>query len=68
MLRNTRPFNVLGLPSISIPCGFSKGGLPIGLQITGPAHEDAMVLQFAHAFQQATDWHQRVRHPLTTNI
>ena len=59
MLRNTRPFNVLGLPSISIPCGFSKGGLPIGLQITGPAHEDAMVLQFAYALQQATDWHKR---------
>jgi aspartyl-tRNA(Asn)/glutamyl-tRNA(Gln) amidotransferase subunit A len=59
MLRNTRPFNVLGLPSISIPSGFSKSGLPIGLQITGPAHEDAVVLRFAHAFQQATDWHQR---------
>ncbi len=59
MLRNTRPFNVLGLPSISIPCGFSKAGLPIGLQITGPAHEDASVLRFAHAFQRATDWHKR---------
>ena len=59
MLRNTRPFNVLGLPSISIPCGFSKGGLPIGLQITGPAHEDAAVLRFAQAFQQATEWHQK---------
>ena len=59
MLRNTRPFNVLGLPSISIPCGFSKSGLPTGLQITGAAHEDAAVLRFAHAFQQATDWHKR---------
>jgi len=58
MLRNTRPFNVLGLPSISIPCGFSKDGLPIGLQISGPLHQDALVLQFAHAFQQATDWHK----------
>lgn len=63
MLRNTRPFNVLGLPSISIPCGFSKAGLPIGLQISGPAHEDALVLRFAHAFQQATDWHQRTPLP-----
>jgi aspartyl-tRNA(Asn)/glutamyl-tRNA(Gln) amidotransferase subunit A len=61
MLRNTRPFNVLGLPSISIPCGFSKAGLPIGLQITGPAHEDALVLRFAHAFQQATERHQKQR-------
>ena len=59
MLRNTRPFNVLGLPSISIPCGFSKRGFPIGLLITGAAHEDAAVLRFAHAFQQATDWHKR---------
>lgn len=59
MLRNTRPFNVLGLPTISILCGFSKTGLPIGLQISGPAHEDTLVLQFAHALQQATDWHQR---------
>lgn len=58
MLRNTRPFNALGLPSTSIPCGFSKTGLPIGLQITGAAHEDALVLRFAHAFQQATDWHK----------
>ncbi|HLH08854.1 MAG TPA: amidase [Terriglobales bacterium] len=58
MLRNTRPFNVLGLPSISIPCGLSKSGLPIGLQISGPAHEDALVLRFAHALQQATDWHK----------
>jgi aspartyl-tRNA(Asn)/glutamyl-tRNA(Gln) amidotransferase subunit A len=64
MLRNTRPFNVLGLPSISIPCGFSKAGLPIGLQISGPAHEDALVLRFAHAFQQATEWHQK--QPMTS--
>lgn len=59
MLRNTRPFNVLGLPTVSIPCGFSKGALPIGLQISGPLHRDALVLQFAHAFQQATEWHRR---------
>jgi aspartyl-tRNA(Asn)/glutamyl-tRNA(Gln) amidotransferase subunit A len=59
MLRNTRPFNVLGLPSISIPCGFSKADLPIGLQISGPAHEDTLVLQFAHLFQRETDWHKR---------
>jgi len=59
MLRNTRPFNVLGLPSISIPCGFSKADLPIGLQITGPAHEDTLVLRFAHSFQRETDWHKR---------
>jgi aspartyl-tRNA(Asn)/glutamyl-tRNA(Gln) amidotransferase subunit A len=58
MLRNTRPFNVLGLPSISIPCGFSKSGLPIGLQISGPLHQDALVLRFARDFQQAADWNK----------
>ena len=40
MLRNTRPFNVYGLPSISVNCGFSKSGLPIGLQITGAPGAD----------------------------
>jgi Asp-tRNA(Asn)/Glu-tRNA(Gln) amidotransferase A subunit family amidase len=59
LLRNTRPFNIWGLPSISIPCGFTHGGLPIGLQITGPHGEEAGVLRLAHAYEQATDWHQR---------
>jgi aspartyl-tRNA(Asn)/glutamyl-tRNA(Gln) amidotransferase subunit A len=59
-LRNTRPFNAYGLPAISIPCGFTKDGLPIGLQIAGPHFGEARVLSLAHAFEQATDWHQRV--------
>jgi aspartyl-tRNA(Asn)/glutamyl-tRNA(Gln) amidotransferase subunit A len=58
-LRNTRPFNAYGLPTISIPCGFTKTGLPIGLQITGPRFGEGIVLRFAHAFEQATDWHKR---------
>jgi aspartyl-tRNA(Asn)/glutamyl-tRNA(Gln) amidotransferase subunit A len=59
MLRNTRPFNVFGLPSISIPCGFSKSGLPIGLQITGAPGAEGEVLALAHAYQKQTDWHKR---------
>lgn len=59
LLRNTRPVNVWGLPAISIPCGFTSSGLPIGMQIVGPHWGEALVLQLAHAFEQATDWHQR---------
>lgn len=57
-LRNTRPFNVYGLPAISIPCGFTHAGLPIGLQIAGPHFAEGKVLAFAHAFEQATSWHE----------
>ena len=57
-LRNTRPFNCYGLPTISIPCGFTNSGLPIGLQIAGPRFAEGRVLAFAHAFEQATAWHQ----------
>ena len=60
LLRNTRPLNVWGLPAISVPCGFTKAGLPIGLQIAGPPGRDDMVLQFAYAYEQATMWHERV--------
>jgi len=56
---NTRPFNGYGLPVICIPCGFSKEGLPIGLQIAGPLFSESSVLALAHAYQQATDWHKR---------
>src|SRR5947209_2631578 len=59
MLRNTRPFNVWGLPAISIPCGFSQSGLPIGLQITGAPGQEAMVLALAHAYEKQTEWHKR---------
>lgn len=58
-IRNTGPFNVFGLPTISIPCGFSVSGLPIGLQITGASFEESRVLALAHAYQQATEWHTR---------
>jgi aspartyl-tRNA(Asn)/glutamyl-tRNA(Gln) amidotransferase subunit A len=54
LLRNTRPFNVWGLPAISVPCGFTKRGLPIGLQISGAPWREDLVLGFAHAYEQAT--------------
>jgi len=53
LLRNTRPFNVWGLPAISVPCGFTKTGLPIGLQIAGPHWREDLVLRLAHAYEQA---------------
>jgi len=59
LLRNTRPFNVWGLPAISIPCGFTKDGLPIGLQIAAPHWREDLVLQLAHAYERATEWHKR---------
>jgi aspartyl-tRNA(Asn)/glutamyl-tRNA(Gln) amidotransferase subunit A len=55
LLRNTRPFNVWGLPAISVPCGFTKSGLPIGLQIAGPHWREDLVLRVAHAYEQATE-------------
>lgn len=57
--RNTHMFDVLGLPAISVPCGFTRDGMPIGLQITGPAFGESRVLTLAHAYQQITDWHTR---------
>lgn len=59
LLRNTRPFNVWGLPAISIPCGFTQSGLPIGLQIAGPHWREDLVLRLAYAYEQATAWHKR---------
>ena len=58
LLRNTRPVNVWGLPAISIPCGFTSAGLPVGLQIIGPHWREDRVLQLAHAYEQATQWHR----------
>jgi aspartyl-tRNA(Asn)/glutamyl-tRNA(Gln) amidotransferase subunit A len=60
LLRNTRPFNVLGLPAISVPCGFTRAGLPIGLQIAGAPGDEARVLQLAHAYEQVTAWHKTI--------
>jgi aspartyl-tRNA(Asn)/glutamyl-tRNA(Gln) amidotransferase subunit A len=61
---NTRALDDYGLPTISVPCGFSKSGLPIGLQISGANWRETDVLALAHAYQRATDWH--TRRPLLT--
>lgn len=54
---NTDKFNTFGLPAISIPCGFSKNGLPVGLQIVGPRWGERKVLDIAQKYQQLTNWH-----------
>ena len=56
--------NLTGAPAISIPCGFDRRGLPIGLQVQGNYFAEARLLNVAHQFQQATDWH-RARLPAT---
>ena len=56
---NTRPFNGYGLPTITLPCGFSKDGMPIGLQISGPRFGEVNVFALAYAYQEATEWHKR---------
>jgi len=59
LLRNTRPINMYGLPTISVPCGMSREGMPIGLQICSPPWQEQQLLALAHAFEAATDWHTR---------
>lgn len=56
---NNSPFDVFGLPAISVPCGFTQSGLPIGLQIIGAHFAEPAVLALAHAYEQATEWHLR---------
>jgi aspartyl-tRNA(Asn)/glutamyl-tRNA(Gln) amidotransferase subunit A len=56
LLRNTRPFNVWGLPAVSVPCGFTKSGLPIGLQIAGPHWREDFVLRLAQAYESAVNF------------
>lgn len=59
-IRNTSPFNAYGLPTVTVPCGFSREAWPIGLQITGKPFGELDVLAVAHAYEQATEWHERV--------
>lgn len=63
LIRLTNPINLLGLPAISLPCGFSSQGLPVGLQLIGRWLDEATVLRAAYAYEQATEWHKR-RPPL----
>ena len=59
MLRNTRPFNVWGIPAISVPCGFTEDGMPIGLQLAAAAWKEDAVLRVGHAYERATTWHAK---------
>jgi aspartyl-tRNA(Asn)/glutamyl-tRNA(Gln) amidotransferase subunit A len=60
LTRFTRPVNYLGLPSLSIPAGFTRGGLPVGMQLIGRSFDEAMLLRIGAAFQRASDFHDRV--------
>ena len=55
--RLTRPGNFLGLPAASLNAGFTKAGMPIGMQLIAPPFDEATALSAGHAFQRATDWH-----------
>jgi aspartyl-tRNA(Asn)/glutamyl-tRNA(Gln) amidotransferase subunit A len=57
---NTSTFNHFGTPALTVPCGFSRDGLPIGLQIAGAAYHEPAVLRVGFAYQQSTDWHRRI--------
>jgi aspartyl-tRNA(Asn)/glutamyl-tRNA(Gln) amidotransferase subunit A len=56
----TRPFNTLGLPALSVPCGFDTNGAPIGLQLVGRPFDEAQLYRIGHAYQGATDHHLKV--------
>ena len=56
---NMPPFNITGLPTLALPCGFSAAGLPLSLQLSGRPFEEATVLRAGHAYEQATAWHTR---------
>jgi len=58
--RLTYPFNLAGLPAISLPCGFDSRGLPIGLQIAGPPFSEQIILSLARAYEQRHDWKDRL--------
>jgi aspartyl-tRNA(Asn)/glutamyl-tRNA(Gln) amidotransferase subunit A len=55
----TYPWSLAGLPAIAVPCGFSRAGLPMSLQLVGPPGSDARLLDAAEAYQTMTDWHLR---------
>jgi aspartyl-tRNA(Asn)/glutamyl-tRNA(Gln) amidotransferase subunit A len=61
MLRLTRPGNLTGLPNVTVPCGFTREGLPVGMQLIGPAFGEANLLAIARTYEQENDW--AARHP-----
>jgi len=60
LLKNTFPFSSLWWPSVSVPCGFTSDGLPVGMQVSAAPGADLVTLRLAHAYEQAAEWHQRV--------
>ena len=60
LLQNTAPFSLLFWPSVSVPCGFTSEGLPVGLQISARPGADELALRVARAYERAADWHKRV--------
>ena len=62
------PFNLTQQPALTVPCGFTSAGLPVGLQIVGPRHADPLVLRVGQAYQSATDWHLRTPGLVTEEI
>ena len=56
----TRIFNLASATAVSVPCGFSSDGLPVGLQVAARPGDEATVLKVAHAYEQATPWHTRM--------
>jgi aspartyl-tRNA(Asn)/glutamyl-tRNA(Gln) amidotransferase subunit A len=59
LTQHTRPYNLNGFPAMTVPCGFSKNGLPIGFQIAGKPFDEGTVLRAAFTYEQATEWHRR---------
>lgn len=59
-IQNTLVFNVLGLPAVTVPCGFSSEGWPVGLMICGPQFSEGRLLALAAAYEQSTQWHARL--------
>ncbi len=58
--RNTRPVSYLGLPALSVPCGFNEAGLPMAMQLIGRPFAEAQLCQLGHAYQKVTDWHTHI--------
>lgn len=57
--RFTALYDLTGLPAVSVPCGFTKDGLPIGLHIGGKAFDESRILGIGHAYERKTKWHER---------
>jgi len=58
-MRFTSPFNATGVPTVTLPCGFTADGRPVAFQLVGKHESEATLLKIAHAYQQVTDWHTR---------